>query len=99
MRQQAQRAKREARMQAQADKLAMLPREMVSMGLTEDAICAELEKLKVWREAASHGPQTSDWQPSQVEHADTAKRPNQSLVLDLKKDQCEEAALLLQLQD
>lgn len=48
MRQQAQRVKREARMQAQADKLALLPREMAGMGLDEDAICRELDKLQVW---------------------------------------------------
>lgn len=47
MRQQAQRARREARMQAQADKLALLPREMAGMGLSEDIICAELDKAKV----------------------------------------------------
>ena len=47
MRAQAQRLKREARMQAQADKLAMLPREMAGMGLDEDTICRELDKLKV----------------------------------------------------
>ncbi|KAK9808335.1 hypothetical protein WJX73_003265 [Symbiochloris irregularis] len=47
MRAQTQRLKKEARMQAQADKLAMLPREMASMGLDEDTICAQLDKLKV----------------------------------------------------